>query len=335
MKRFLLLLVTLAAMFAPGMVATGSAAQTGNPFASGHLYVLKAGDAGADAANQIQAWSGSPAHARESSALSKIAEQPWAEWYGDWLTDPGAMFAGRVRSWYAPNNATAFVALYNLPHRDCGATFSAGGAKSPAAYRAWIGNMARAIGSYPTIVVLEPDGVMGAPCLGALENQRLQLLSSAAKTLSALPHTSVYIDAGRSGALPAGETTSLLRRAGVRYTRGFALDTTGYDSTANELRYGDQIGRALGNKHFIVNTSRNGNGTLPLSQDTQGKQELWCNTPNRALGSAPTTNTHNRLADGFEWILHPGYSDGLCQGGGPAGSWWLPYALGLSERAHY
>jgi endoglucanase len=330
MKRLLIVLVTLAAVF-----ATASAAQARNPFASTHLYVLKSGDAGADAANQIQAWSGSSSHAGASAALRKIAGQPWAEWYGDWLADPGAMFAGRVRSWYAPDHATAFIAVYNLPHRDCGATFSAGGAKSPDAYRAWIGNMARAIGSYPTIVVVEPDGIMGAPCLGGLENQRLQLLSFAAKTLAALPHTSVYLDAGRSGAMPAGETTSLLRRAGVRYTRGFALDVTGYATTANELSYGNQIGRALGGKHFIVNTSRNGNGTLPLNQATQGKQELWCNTPNRALGTAPTTNTHDRLADAFEWVLHPGYSDGLCQGGGPAGSWWLPYAVGLAERAHY
>jgi endoglucanase len=334
MRRLLILLVTLAALFAPALVATSSAAQSRNPFAGTNLYALRPGDAGADAADQLQAWKGS--HARESAALGKIASQPWAEWYGDWLPDPGSMFAGRLRSWYAPNHATAFIAVYNLPHRDCGATFSAGGAKSPAAYRAWILNMARGIGSYPTVVVVEPDGIMGAPCLGtSLENQRLQLLSFAAKTLSALPHTSVYLDAGRSGALPAGETTSLLRRAGVRYTRGFALDVTGYASSANELSYGNQIGRALGGKHFIVNTSRNGNGTLPLNQDTQGKQELWCNTPNRALGTAPTTNTHDRLADAFEWVLHPGYSDGLCQGGGPAGSWWLPYALGLSERAHY
>ncbi|MDQ6938265.1 MAG: glycoside hydrolase family 6 protein, partial [Actinomycetota bacterium] len=247
MKRILTVMVTLAAMF-----ATGPAAQARNPFAGTHLYVLKAGDAGADAANQLQAWSGS--HARASAALGKIASQPWSEWYGDWLADPGAMFTQRVRSWYAPDHATAFIAVYNLPHRDCGATFSAGGAKSPEAYRAWIRNMARAIGSYPTIVVLEPDGIMGAPCLGGLENQRLQLLSFAAKTLSARAHTSVYIDAGRSGALPANQATSLLRRAGVRYTRGFALNTTGYATTANELHYGGQIGRALGNKHFIINT---------------------------------------------------------------------------------
>ena len=330
MKRFLIVMVTLAAMF--GAV---SAAQAQNPFAGTHLYVLKAGQAGADAADQIQAWSGSASHARESAALSKIAGQPWAEWYGDWLADPGAMFA----------SASARGTRRTMPPRSSRSTTfriaTAGPRSRPAArrapphYRAWIQNMAAAIGSYPTIVVLEPDGIMGAPCLGGLENQRLQLLSFAAKTLSALPHTSVYIDAGRSGALPANQATSLLRRAGVGYTRGFALDTTGYATTANELRYGDQIGRALGNKHFIVNTSRNGNGTLPLSQATQGKQELWCNTPNRALGAAPTTNTHNRLADAFEWILHPGYSDGLCQGGGPAGSWWLPYAIGLAERAHY
>ncbi len=335
MRRILTMLLTLAALFAPAMVATASAAQNLNPFAAAHLYVLKPGETGADAADQIQAWAGSGAHAQASAALEKIAGQPWAEWYGDWLADPGALFAQRVRSRYAPDHATAFIAVYNLPHRDCGATFSAGGAASPGAYRAWISEMARAIGSYPTIVVVEPDGLPGSACLGPLQGQRLQLISYATKTLAALPNTSVYIDAGRSGGLPAGETTKLLRRAGVRYARGFSLDVTGYGTTASERRYGDQIGRSLGGKHFIINTSRNGNGPLPLRLATEGKQEAWCNTPNRALGAAPTTDTHDRLADGFEWVLHPGYSDGLCQGGGQAGSWWLPYAIGLAERAHY
>jgi endoglucanase len=331
--RRALILTALATIFTTVLVATSSAAQSANPFAGTQLYVLGPGDVGGDAAAQAQAWAGP--HPGAAAQLLKIARQPWAEWYGDWLADPGALFTQRVRTRYAPDHATAFIAVYNLPRRDCSGTFSAGGAPSPAAYRAWIRNMAQAIGSYPTIVVVEPDGLSDSPCLGQLQGQRLRLISYATQTLAALPHTSVYIDAGRSGWLPAEETTSLLRRAGIRYARGFALDVTGYASTGNELRYGDQIGRALGGKHFIVNTSRNGNGPLPLSQHTGGTQELWCNTPGRALGPAPTARTGDPLADGFEWVLHPGYSDGLCQGGAAAGSWWLPYAVGLARRAHY
>jgi endoglucanase len=334
MKRWQILMALTVMLATAVLSAESSAAPRGNPFSRGHLYVLRPGDAGAHAVNQAVAWQHSnPASARE---LQKIARQPWAEWYGDWLPDPGALFRQRVATWYAPDHATAFVAVYNLPHRDCGGIFSAGGAASAGAYRAWIKNMAGAIGNYPTIVVVEPDGLPDSHCLGrGLQAERLQLLSYATRTLAALPNTSVYIDAGRSDWLPAGQTISLLRRAGVRYARGFSLDVTGYATTGAELRYGHRIGAALGGKHFIVNTSRNGNGPLPRNQDTGGVQELWCNTPGRALGPRPTTRTGNSLADAFAWVLHPGYSDGYCQGGPRAGAWWLPYATGLARRAHY
>jgi endoglucanase len=266
--------------------------------------------------------------------MQKIASQPWAEWYGDWLPDPGALFRQRVADRYAPTGTTAFVAVYDLPHRDCSGSFSAGGASSVGAYKAWIRNMAAAIGNYPTIVVVEPDGLPDSPCLGALQAQRLGLIAFATRTLASLPHTSVYIDAGRSDWLPAAETISLLRRAGIKYARGFALDTTGYGSTSSELRYGHQIGAALGGKHFIVNSSRNGNGPLGRARAST-VQQLWCNTPGRALGARPSTRTGDPLADAYEWILHPGYSDGYCEGGPAAGTWWPLYALGLASRARY
>ncbi len=321
------------ALVAAGLTASAAAGQSGNPFRGTHLYVLKPGDVGADAASAAQSLAQSnPGQAAE---MRKIAVQPWAEWYGGWLTDPGGLFQQRVQQWYAPDHATAFIVVYNLPKRDCSGVFSAGGASGPDAYRAWIQSVAAGIGSYPTIVVVEPDGLPDSPCLpGPLKAQRLSLISYAAKTLASQPNTSVYIDAGRSDWLPAQQMISLLRRGGVRYARGFSLDVTGYGTTRSELRYGDRIARALGRKHFIINTSRNGNGPLGANH-AANTQELWCNTPGRALGPRPTTRTGDPLADGFEWILHPGYSDGYCQGGPTAGSWWPQYALGLASRAHY
>jgi endoglucanase len=306
--------------------ATAGADTSGNPFADAHLYV----DPNSDAAMQAQQWDQSrPA---DAAAMRKIADQPWAEWYGDWLPDAGALFSERVADRYRGDNATAFIAVYDLPHRDCSGTYSAGGAGSAKAYRAWIRNLAAAIGDYPTIAIVEPDGLADTPCLGALGAERLSLIGYAAKTLGGLPNTSVYIDAGRSDWLPAGRVISLLRRAGIRYARGFALDVTGYARTRDELRYGHRIGAALGGKHFIVNTSRNGNGPL---KHPHSIRQTWCNTPGRALGRPPTTDTGDRLADAYEWILHPGYSDGYCEGGPSAGTWWPPYALGLASRAHY
>jgi endoglucanase len=300
---------------------------SGNPFLGTSLYVAP----NSDAAKQASAWAGT--RPRAAAEMEKLAAEPVAEWYGGWLQDAGGLFRWRVKSAYAPTRTAAFIVVYNIPNRDCG-SYSAGGAASPAAYRAWIDELAGAIGSYPTIAVIEPDALPEAGCAPGQEAERLSLIGYATKTLGSLPHTSAYIDAGRSDWLHAGETISLLQRAGIQYARGFALDTTGYASTGDELRYGDQIGRALGGKHFIVNTSRNGNGALN-ARLASSVQELWCNTPGRAIGPRPTTATGDPLADAFEWILHPGYSDGLCQGGPVAGTWWPPYALGLASRALY
>jgi endoglucanase len=327
-RRALALATALAAVLAlAGPARAGD--QRHNPFRGAKLAVIP----DSDAARQAALWRSSrPRDARE---LQKIAREPWAEWLGDWLPDVADHVRWFTRTYLQPQRATGFFAVYDLPRRDCSGGYSRGGAPSAAAYRAWIDQVAGAIGSYPAVVVVEPDGLADSPCLGrAGQAQRLGLIAYATRTLAALPNTSVYIDAGRSDWLAAGTATSLLRRAGVAAARGFALDTTGYATTRNEVAYGRRIGLALGGKHFIVNTSRNGRGPLPASQ-IHKPVDVWCNQWGRALGPRPTWHTASRLADAYEWILHPGYSDGYCNGGGKAGSWWPRYALGLAERAAY
>ena len=58
----------------------------------------------------------------------------------------------------------------------------------------------------------------------------------------------------------------------------------------------------MGGKHFIVNTSHNGNGPL-----YRGDHTIWCNPPNAAAGELPTTNTGHPKADAYLWVERPGY----------------------------
>jgi endoglucanase len=62
-------------------------------------------------------------------------------------------------------------------------------------------------------------------------------------------------------------------------------------------------------------------------------QKEWCNAPNQALGTPPTASTNEPLADAFLWVKTPGQSDGTCNGGPAAGTWWADYALELSKAA--
>jgi endoglucanase len=116
-----------------------------------------------------------------------------------------------------------------------------------------------------------------------------------------------------------------LQGAGVAGADGFALNVSNYVTTADNVAYGKAVAALIGGKHFIIDTSRNGNGPTPDSQ--------WCNPPGRALGPAPTTATADRLVDAYCWIKRPGESDGTCNGGPAAGGWWPDRALELARLA--
>ena len=61
---------------------------------------------------------------------------------------------------------------------------------------------------------------------------------------------------------PPATRRRYLRASGVAKIQGFFLNSTHFDWTSNEIRYGDQISRMTGGKHFVVNTGENGHGPL-------------------------------------------------------------------------
>ena len=293
---------------------------TANPFAGAKWFI----DPNSNAHRQADAWRLSrPADAAQ---MDKIAGQPQADWFGDWSGDIQSAVSNRVTQVTAAGALPVLVA-YDIPLRDCG-SYSSGGASSPNAYKAWIRSFAAGIGSRHAVVVLEPDALAGMGCLSQADQQtRLALLSDAVSVLAAQPGVATYIDAGNSGWQTASTMASRLQSAGVARARGFSLNVSNFLTTASQLTYGDQLSSLIGGKHFIVDTSRNGLGPTSDSQ--------WCNPSGRALGSRATASTGDALADAFFWIKRPGESDGTCNGGPAAGSWWADYALGLAQRAAY
>jgi endoglucanase len=136
----------------------------------------------------------------------------------------------------------------------------------------------------------------------------------------------VYLDAGNAHWQSAATMAARLRQADVAQARGFSLNTSNFDTTSSETTYGEAIAKSLGTgAHFVIDTSRNGQGRAP--------EGAWCNPPGRGLGETPTANTGNSLIDAYLWVKMPGASDGTCNGGPSAGQWWPEYALGLAERA--
>ncbi len=305
------------AQLLPALVPAPSA----NPFDGAHAYVDPSSPAHV-AAEARRSWDPTGA-----SALDKIAQTSAADWYGDWnpTTALAATVASRVSA-ITSSGALPVLVAYDIPHRDCG-SYSSGGAPSASAYREWVGQLAAGIGSRKAVVVLEPDALPQLDCLSAADQlERTGLLSGAVDTLSALPATSVYLDAGGATWQPASVIAPRLRAAGATRARGFSLDVSGYDASGVDLAYGREVSGLLGGgRHFVVDSSRNG----------LGAGDTWCNPAGRALGARMTTATGEALADALTWIKAPGESDGTCGGGPPAGQFWPEQAIGLAQRASY
>ncbi|MGD0941396.1 MAG: glycoside hydrolase family 6 protein [Terracidiphilus sp.] len=93
------------------------------------------------------------------------------------------------------------------------------------------------------------------------------------------------------------------------------------------------MGTAVPTTHFVIDTSRNGQGPLdasiyanaPYNQPASVIQTLtngsWCNPPERGLGTHPTANTGVALLDAYLWVKTPGQSDGTCDAAGGVRAW--------------
>ncbi|NIK56623.1 glycoside hydrolase family 6 protein [Kribbella shirazensis] len=283
-------LLLSAALLVFGRPESGLAEATGNPLKlTSGLYV----DPGSAAAAYVRR------HPEDTAIATKIAGQPSARWFGSWSGD---VTTGVTAYTTAADKADKLPVLVtdNLPGRQCGI---GGGAASDAAYRTWIAGVSAGIGTRPAVVVLEPDALARLDCYPAPEwDGRIALLKYAVGVFAAKnPNTWVYLDAGTVTSGDAKEIARRLRLADVGKVRGFALNTANYFTTEQSVARGTEILQALGGgAHYVVDTSRNGNGSDGSS----------CNPPARKLGAPPSTATSP--VDLQLWLRTPGESDGPC-----------------------
>jgi endoglucanase len=97
--------------------------------------------------------------------------------------------------------------------------------------------------------------------------------------------------------------------------------------------YAQNMGNAVATTHFVIDTSRNGDGpnnmqayaSAPYDQPATVLSTLasgnWCNPPNSGLGLRPTADTGVPLLDAYLWVKTPGQSDGQCDSAGGARAW--------------
>jgi endoglucanase len=312
------LLLSLGLLVLPARAGAQSASQAFiNLFSGARLYV----DPASAAKRQADAWRRS--RPSDAELMDRIASQPVAQWLGGWNVDIGRDVADAVSRITGSRSLPVFVA-YNIPGRDCG-QYSAGGANGSNAYKSWIRDFANGIGNRRAVVILEPDALAGMSCLSQpLQQERLNLIHDAVRVLKS-HGAAVYIDAGHARWVAPPEIANRLNRAGIADADGFSLNISNFLANSVNIAYGTEVSRRVGGKHFIIDTSRNGQGATNAGN--------WCNPTGQRVGSSPTTRTGNPLVDAFLWIKTPGESDGTCGGGPAAGKWWAEYALGLAGGA--
>lgn len=240
---------------------------------------------------------------RAGSIESTIAAKPMARWFANPPagTTIGAMVGGFVG---AADNADKLPILvaYNLPGRDACGGHSGGGAGSPAAYRDWISAFADSIRGRPAIVIVEPDALGDFNCMTEAQiAERNDMLTFALQQFrDRAPNTWAYLDAGNAGWVPAATMAQRLAGAGVSAAHGFVVNVSNYYTTAASVGYANDVRSNMSApKPFVVDTSRNGNGS-------NGE---WCNPAGRKLG------VPSQVGGGAElllWVKVPGDSDGQC-----------------------
>jgi endoglucanase len=260
----------------------------------------------------------------EQAAAEYLAAQPTAYWLTPEI-DPIGDVGARVLALAAEareQDAALAVVVYGLPERDCG-NHSAGGLDD-ADYDTWTSQIGQALDSIKDvkkIVVLEPDSLALAPECGNVDERMTQLHDAVGRLTGG--DTWIYLDGGHSNWLPADQMASLIRQVGVDGDiRGFATNVSNFNPTTDEFAYAHEVAELLGFGHALIDTSRNGAGATPE----------WCNPAGRLVGDAGGTYGDD-VVDTNLWIKPPGESDGECNGGPAAGSWWPEAAVDLTRDA--
>jgi endoglucanase len=256
-----------------------------------------------------------------AAAASTIAAQPIAIWLGEWFQGDflDRIIARNVAAAEASGTTPVFV-TYAIPDRDCGG-YSAGGL-TDATYLRWNQRIADDLRGHRAVVLVEPDSIAQLTTCPDDAGIRLPTLAAAVAQFSAAGVPS-YLDGGNSRWNPPAVQAERLRQAGVAEARGFFTNVASFSGVDPERAYASQVSALTGGSHYVVDVGRNG----------RGWHGTWCNPTGVGLGQLPHVTTGTTGLDALLWVKTPGASDGTCNGGPAAGTWFPQAAIDLVRLA--
>ena len=207
------------------------------------------------------------AGAEQQALLDKIVQRPKATWFGHW--QPDGDITDRVRKYIelttgGDPDVLVQTSIFRMDPWELEACKRLPTAAEQASYKTWIDGFAAGVGDAHMAVIMQPDGPF-VLCAPGNSKVPAKLIKYGVRKLSALPNTSVYIDVGAAdwNRDDPKKALQMLIPMGIRWARGFALNSTHYDSTERQVRYSADIARALSargiqDKFGVINTSSNG-----------------------------------------------------------------------------
>ena len=207
------------------------------------------------------------AGAEQKALLDKIVQRPKATWFGHWQPDED--ITERVQKYIelttgGDPEVLVQATIFRMDPWELEACRRLPTAAEQASYRTWIDGFAAGVGDAHMAVIMQPDAPF-VLCAPGGSKVSARLIKYGVRTLSALPNTSVYIEAGAAdwNRDDPQKALQMLIPMGIRWARGFALNSTHYDSTERQVRYSADVSRALAargmpDKYAVINTSSNG-----------------------------------------------------------------------------
>ncbi|MDQ3820712.1 MAG: glycoside hydrolase family 6 protein [Acidobacteriota bacterium] len=275
------------------------------------------------------------AHPNDPNAalLKKIADQPtgiWLNYYWKSLADNQSSVRSTILDTLklAGTKLVTFV-IYGIVDRDAGGQ-SAGGAPDRASYYAWCGAIDAALkeaGNPKVVLIMEPDALAFAQ--QKQNYAQYETIKVAIDILTQNPNRSLYLDVSMwnypSTDAMVGAIKFLKEQDQMKNVRGWALNTSGYNSDAMCQQFGKDLVAKVGGT-FIVDTGRNGRGPAPVGQ--------WENVPGMALGAKPLIQFVVGM-DANIWAKPPGESDGADNGAPAAGQFFYDRAVEMARNAKW
>jgi endoglucanase len=178
----------------------------------------------------------------DANLIKTMIQTPQAVWFTTGTPKTVLQDVRNTVQRAADKGTVPVLVIYNVPGRDC-SQYSAGGAPTGEAYKAWIGGFVAGLGTYKAVIILEPDGLALLPtdCGQPDTYGRVGLINYAAHALLSDPNASIYLDAGHSAWHAVGDISSRLVAGGIQDVQGFFQNVSNYQFTKNSIKYGNWI----------------------------------------------------------------------------------------------